>query len=157
MEKQQWVIRPMELKDVDQVHTIETQVFTLPWTKGAFLQELTQNQMAAYFVLVNGSDGNEIVGYVGTWKVVDEAHITTIAVAKRYQGKGLGGMLLERAMVEMIAVGVVRMTLEVRISNVRALSMYRQYGFKEAGIRKRYYSDNQEDAIIMWAELNGDE
>jgi ribosomal-protein-alanine N-acetyltransferase len=91
-------------------------------------------------------------GYAGLWLVIDEAHITTIAVRPQFRGRGLGEMLL-------VALGEIAMglharwlTLEVRVSNSLAQSLYHKYGFKEAGIRKRYYSDNQEDAMIMWTD-----
>ncbi len=152
----QFYIRKMHIEDVEAVHDIETDVFSLPWSRQAFETELTDNHMAAYFAMVEGS-ALEIIGYIGTWIIIDEAHITTIAVKEDYQGMGLGSRLLEYAMTEMMARGVKRMTLEVRVSNTRAITMYENYGFRRAGIRKRYYSDNQEDAIIMWVVFEENE
>ena len=152
----QFYIRKMHINDVSAVHDIETSVFSLPWSRGAFQTELSQNRMANYFVMVEGST-LEIVGYIGTWIIIDEAHITTVAVKNQYQGMKLGSRLLEQAMTELLGLGVKSMTLEVRVSNARAIKMYENYGFRQQGVRKGYYSDNQEDAIIMWAVLEENE
>jgi ribosomal-protein-alanine N-acetyltransferase len=90
-----------------------------------------------------------IVGYAGMWLMVDEAHITTIAVRTHLRGKGLGELLLARLLEAAIDEGVRRVTLEVRVSNNNAQNLYRKYGFRQEGIRPRYYSDNNEDAYIM--------
>jgi len=90
-----------------------------------------------------------IVGYAGMWLMVDEAHITTIAVRNRHRGKGLGELLLASLIEGASAAGSGRITLEVRVSNESAQALYRKYGFRQAGTRRRYYSDNNEDAYIM--------
>ncbi len=93
-----------------------------------------------------------IIGFAGLWLMVDEAHITTIAVHPDYRGRGLGELELASLIDIAIQIGAKWVTLEVRVSNYVAQNLYRKYGFREAGMRRRYYSDNQEDALIMWTE-----
>lgn len=93
-----------------------------------------------------------IIGFAGLWLMVDEAHITTIAIHPDYRGKGLGELELATMIDIANQIGAKWVTLEVRVSNYVAQNLYRKYGFREAGMRPRYYSDNQEDAIIMWTE-----
>jgi [ribosomal protein S18]-alanine N-acetyltransferase len=101
--------------------------------------------------------GERIVGFAGMWLMIDEAHITTICVAKSHRGRGLGEVLMSRLMDLAAEIGADRVTLEVRVSNEPAKSLYRKYGFAEEGIRKRYYSDDNEDAAIMWSQSLGDQ
>ncbi|OEH85256.1 ribosomal-protein-alanine N-acetyltransferase [Desulfuribacillus stibiiarsenatis] len=148
----------MTFADIPYVFDIESTVFSLPWSEAAFYNELTDNQLAKYYVLeAKDTKSSTIIGYIGIWLILEEAHITTIAVKPEYQGQGLGCLLLETIMKECKAMGVQRMTLEVRVSNQAARKMYIKYGFVENGIRKKYYSDNGEDAIIMWVVLEEDE
>ncbi len=93
-----------------------------------------------------------IVGFAGLWLMVDEAHVTTIALHPDFRGRGLGELLLVSLIDISYSIGAKWVTLEVRISNYTAQNLYRKYGFREAGLRHRYYSDNQEDALIMWTE-----
>ena len=93
-----------------------------------------------------------IVGFAGLWLMVDEAHVTTIALHPDYRGRGLGELLLVNLIDISYDIGAKWVTLEVRKSNYTAQNLYRKYGFREAGLRHRYYSDNQEDALIMWTE-----
>lgn len=93
-----------------------------------------------------------IVGFAGLWLMVDEAHVTTLALHPDYRGRGLGELLLASLIDISYDIGAKWVTLEVRISNYTAQNLYRKYGFREAGLRHRYYSDNQEDALIMWTE-----
>jgi ribosomal-protein-alanine N-acetyltransferase len=93
-----------------------------------------------------------IIGFAGLWLMVDEAHITTIAIHPDYRGRGLGELELASLIDIAIQIGAKWVTLEVRVSNYVAQNLYRKYGFREAGMRQRYYSDNQEDALIMWTE-----
>ncbi|MFS0784414.1 ribosomal protein S18-alanine N-acetyltransferase [Bacillus sp. 1P06AnD] len=142
--------RPMTVGDLDEIILLEHACFTLPWSREAFYNELNQNQFAHYTVLV---DSGKIVGYCGAWLVIDEAHITNIAILPEYRGRGLGEELLRYMMDACRARQIERMTLEVRVSNTPAKSLYRKLGFIEGAIRKNYYSDNQEDAIVMWVNL----
>lgn len=144
------VIRPMTLEDIPTIVAIEEVSFPSPWTAESFTSELKDNYLARYFCLE--LEGN-IIGYMGLWIVIGEAHVTNIAIWPGCRGQGWGEYLLRSVMTKMIGSGVYRMTLEVRVSNSTAQNLYHKLGFKPAGVRKKYYSDNQEDAIIMWASL----
>ncbi len=103
-------------------------------------------------VTVSTPDLASIIGFAGLWLMVDEAHITTIAMHPDYRRKGLGEFMLTNLIDIAYDIGAKWVTLEVRVSNYNAQNLYRKYGFREAGVRHRYYSDNQEDALIMWTE-----
>jgi len=144
------LFRKMELQDLEAVHRIESECFTLPWSLSAFYNELVNNHFATYLVMeVDG----QLAGYGGMWNIIDEAHVTNIAVRPSYQGRGLGKRLLRELMALAAALGSRRMTLEVRVSNHIAIRLYEQMGFRATGVRKEYYSDNREDALVMWADL----
>lgn len=137
----------MTSADIPRVLEIERQSFRTPWPAEAYTHELIENRLAAYFV---ARTDERVVGYSGMWIILDEAHITTIAVDPDYRGLHIG----ERLLMKLIDAGVARgarwMTLEVRRSNLAAQTLYKKYGFREIGTRKAYYSDNREDAIVMW-------
>ncbi|MEG9299005.1 ribosomal protein S18-alanine N-acetyltransferase [Mangrovibacillus sp. Mu-81] len=143
-------IRFMTVDDLDAVMEIEHSSFSIPWSREAFYNEIEQNHLSTYLVV---EDGEHIAGYCGVWLVVDEAHITNVAVLPDYRGQGLGEALMQRIMDISKEVGARLMTLEVRVSNEAAKGLYRKMGFQDGGIRKRYYSDNQEDALVMWVNL----
>lgn len=145
--------RAMTLADIDDIVAIEQEAFTSPWTADAFRNELTNNMFAKYLVMERNG---EIIGYGGMWIIMDEAHVTNIAVRRDCRGQGLGARLLEELQRTAAFFGAVKMTLEVRVTNEIAQRLYRKYGFEPSGIRPRYYSDNDEDALIMWAELDTD-
>lgn len=140
-------IEPMKFCHVDAVSEIEKQVFPTPWTKYAFINEIIDNSFASYYVALHHG---EVIGYAGIWVVLDEAHITTLAVSPKWQGKGIGKALLQHLINEADGKGAVRMTLEVRVSNLKAQELYKKFGFKICGRRPKYYRD--EDAFIMWLE-----
>ncbi|MGI6224769.1 MAG: ribosomal protein S18-alanine N-acetyltransferase [Peptococcales bacterium] len=146
-------LRKMELGDIDQVVEIENVSFPTPWSTFAFTCELLDNNFANYLVLTLDNDQNTIIGYGGMWIILDEAHVTNIAIAPSYRGKRLGEYLLREMMVRALAKGAEKMTLEVRVSNTNAQKLYKRLGFKATGLRKGYYLDNDEDAIIMWVDL----
>lgn len=141
-------IEPMRRGDVETVSAIEKKCYPTPWHENAYYTELS-NRAAIYFVA--RLDG-QVVGYGGMWIIMDEAHVTTLAVDPRHQGKKIGERLLQNLMEEAILHGASRATLEVREHNTVAQNLYRKYGFRDAAIRKRYYTDNQENAIVMWAD-----
>lgn len=139
----------MTAEHIDRVYELEHLCFQDPWSKEAFKAELT-NQLATYHLVVLGE---AIIGYCGIWKVVDEGHITNLCIEPSHQGKGLGKIMMKLVMAWAKDVNICRLTLEVRVSNKKAIQMYEKLGFKSAGIRKAYYEDNGEDANIMWVEL----
>lgn len=143
-------IKAMELADLEEILTIENVSFPTPWSRSAFIAELFDNARACY---LTARVGHRIAGYVGAWLVVDEGHITNIAVHPDFRRRGIGEKLL-RAIIDCCkSRGAKRMTLEVRVSNVNAQKLYEKVGFAGAGLRRRYYRDNNEDALIMWKEV----
>jgi ribosomal-protein-alanine N-acetyltransferase len=143
------VIEDMRLEDVPAVQLVENASFPIPWPANAFRHELTQNKNAHYLV---AKEGDHIVGYAGLWLSLDEAHITTFAVLPEYRRRKIGERMLLSIFERAERLGAEWLTLEVRASNLAAQRLYEKYGFRPAGIRRRYYSDNNEDAIIMWTE-----
>lgn len=144
------MIREMIAQDIDQVLLIEESSFATPWSRDAFKSELNENPYATYFV-IEIEEG--VVGYCGLWMVIDEAHITNIAILPEYRGNGLGELLFNYVLNRAKQRRVVSLSLEVRVSNIIAQKMYRKYGLVPGGIRKNYYTDNQEDALVMWVKL----
>ncbi|MCM3404956.1 ribosomal protein S18-alanine N-acetyltransferase [Cytobacillus oceanisediminis] len=142
--------RFMNEEDIDDVLEIEHKSFATPWSREAFFNELTQNQFALYVVL---EEENKVIGYCGAWIVVDEAHITNVALLPEYRGRKLGEALMRKLMETASEMGAITMTLEVRVSNFTAQALYRKLGFQNGAIRKNYYTDNQEDALVMWVNL----
>lgn len=142
--------RHMTVDDLDEVMEVEVNSFTIPWSREAFFNELTKNQFAQYLIV---EVDQKVVGYCGVWIIIDEAHITNIALLPEYRGMRLGEALMAKVMGLAREMGAVRMTLEVRVSNVRAQNLYRKFGFEEGAIRKQYYTDNMEDALVMWVNL----
>ncbi|AND37893.1 MULTISPECIES: ribosomal protein S18-alanine N-acetyltransferase [Cytobacillus] len=142
--------RFMNEEDIDDVLEIEHKSFATPWSREAFFNELTQNQFALYVVL---EEENKVIGYCGAWIVVDEAHITNVALLPEYRGRKLGEALMRKLMEIASEMGAITMTLEVRVSNFTAQALYRKLGFQNGAIRKNYYTDNQEDALVMWVNL----
>ena len=140
------VIRRMTLNDLDAVTAIEAATFPIPWSRDSFRQELERNVAARY--LVAEKDG-QVVGYAGAWIILDESHITNIAIEESRRGLGYGRALTTALMQYLSNLGAAYATLEVRRSNLRAQNLYKSLGFVELGVRKRYYEDNREDALIM--------
>ncbi|SDI37019.1 ribosomal protein S18-alanine N-acetyltransferase [Alteribacillus bidgolensis] len=144
-------IRFMEEKDLEGVLRVEHNAFQIPWTRYAFVNELTNNQFAHYLV---AEWEEEIIGYCGVWIIIDEAHITNIAVHSSYRGRKIGETLLINALEMAFTYGAKTMSLEVRVSNMAAQSLYKKLGFQAGGIRKSYYTDNYEDALVMWVNID---
>ena len=147
--KNNLTIDMMTSKDIDGVFEVEKNCFEHHWSKDSFKKEL-RNENARYVV---AKLDDKIVGYVGIWFILDEGHITNVAVHNDYRGNKIGDKLVQ-ALVNLCKENNINsMTLEVRVSNVVAQNLYKKYGFKLAGIRKEYYSDNKEDAMIMWNDI----
>ena len=139
----------MREEDIPVIQAIEKEIFLTPWPKNAYHRELSQNRQASYLVL---RENGEIVGYGGLWKVFHEAHVTTVGVRARDQNKGYGRALFAALIQRAYALGARWITLEVRPSNEHAIRLYEAFGFKAIGRRRGYYTDNGEDALIMWSD-----
>lgn len=143
-------IRPMKKEDVDDVIAVEKTAYgEHHWSKDSFYSELS-NDLAKYYSVFNEND--ELIAYCGSWHILEEAHITNIAVLADYRRKHIGEALLKTVIDECYRNMVKYITLEVRASNEAAIGLYEKYGFKSLGVRKGYYQDNNEDALIMWTE-----
>ncbi|MBN2222142.1 MAG: ribosomal protein S18-alanine N-acetyltransferase [Vallitaleaceae bacterium] len=143
------MIRPMKMDDVEAIAEIETLSFSVPWSKESILQEL-DNKDAYYLVM---EENGKVLGYGGFWKILDEAHITNLAITPEFRGRKLGKKLLEAMLNYCRTLEIKKATLEVRESNFVALKVYTSLGFYIEGKRSRYYTNPTEDAMIMWASL----
>lgn len=140
----------MHKKDIEQIMKIESVSFgTFHWTPESFAIEL-ENDIGNYFIAEN-KDG-KIIGYCGFWIIANEAHITTIAVHPDIKKQGLGEKLLQKMLETGYEKKAKWFTLEVRASNIAAQNLYYKYTFKSLGLRRKYYQDNEEDAMVMWTE-----
>ncbi|MDR1537766.1 MAG: ribosomal protein S18-alanine N-acetyltransferase [Clostridiales bacterium] len=140
----------MKAEHIDQVCEIESDSFSIPWTRRDFMKELDNAKMCIYFVAV---EGDEVLGYAGMWHVINEGHITNVAVKRERRREGVGDALIEALIKAGSLKEMAGLTLEVRIFNGIAQKLYRKHGFKTEGVRRRYYADTGEDAIIMWKIL----
>ncbi len=148
-------LMPMRRRHLKSVIAIEEQIFPSPWSLGLYLSELSQPTTRAYFVARVGPD---VVGYGGMMMVVGEAHVTNVGVAPEWQRHGIGRRLLLQLAKEARHRSAQHLTLEVRVSNLGAQELYHEFGFVPAGIRKNYYAEVNEDALIMWAhDIDSDE
>jgi ribosomal-protein-alanine N-acetyltransferase len=142
-------IEPMGLDDLPTVQAIEEASFTTPWPPHAYRSEIETNRLAQYIV---ARVGGEVVAYAGMWMMVDEAHVTTFAVHPRWRRQRIGERLLLTLLDLARGRRAPEATLEVRLSNLPARRLYEKYGFRPVGLRPRYYSDDNEDALIMTTE-----
>lgn len=142
-------IEPMDLRDLEEVLQLESRAFRSPWTRGMFLVELEANS-GRYLV---ARAGEELAGYGGIRVFVDEAHLMTLAVREDMRRRGIGTVLLAALMKEAARMGGRLMTLEVRRSNLPAISLYEGFGFRVVGVRRGYYGESGEDALVM--EVDG--
>lgn len=144
----QVIVERMTVEDLEAVIEIEEQSFPVPWSRNSFLHELFENERAIYLVAKDYS--GKVVGYIGVWIIFDEGHITNLATHPQYRRFGIGEKLIEHLTRICKERGVKHLTLEVRRSNIPAQGLYQKVGFVHMGIRRKYYLDNNEDAIIMW-------
>lgn len=147
--RERLVIDEMRESDIPLIQAIEKEIFLTPWPRNAYQREITQNRSAAYLVIRRD---DEIVAYGGLWKMYDEAHVTTVGVKRDQQGKGYGLVVMAALIDRAYRMGTRWMTLEVRPSNDTAIRLYEKFGFKVIGRRRGYYTDNGEDAIVMWSD-----
>lgn len=141
------IIRKAEEKDVKDIAELEKVCFSDPWSEDSVRYDVVDNKLAFYIVAEIDS---KVVGYVGIWNIVDEGHITNVAVSPDYRRMHIASAMIEVLIDVTGEAGVERHTLEVRASNDAAIKLYEKYGFQREGIRKGYYQDNGEDALIMW-------
>ena len=174
-----YYLAPMRLEDIPEVSRVERQCFSNPWPQSAYRRELRNLSNNYYVVLWYRPDNpndtvrqehrsglsnllpfvrrndprstDQVVGFGGMWVLYDEAHVTTIGVAPSHRGRGLGELLLVDLFERAWERNAEWLTLEVRVSNDSAQALYHKYGFSRQGVRRRYYSDNGEDAYIMWS------
>ena len=143
------IVEVMRMKDLDEVMEVEHQCFTTPWSRYSFTCELTDNQFSHYLVVRHLG---KIIAYGGMWIILDEAHVTNVGVVPEYRGEGVGELLMRSLMAAAKSRGAKKMTLEVRKSNYVAQNLYSKLGFEPVGIRRGYYLDDREDAVIMWKD-----
>lgn len=145
-------VRIAKSSDLDDIYELDVQTFAMPWSKEALSYDILENDNA--FVIVAEYEG-EFAGYADIWAVLDEADLNSIAVRVDFRRKGIGDAIMF-AMTEMLSAnGVATINLEVRVSNMPAIKLYKKYGFNECGVRPGYYLDNGEDALIMKRETGG--
>ena len=147
---EQYTIKRMTRDDVENIMQIEESAYgEHHWSKDSFYSELGNN--LAYYYVAMDTSGN-YCGYAGSWHILEEAHITTIAVSPNHRRKHIAESLLCTIIDDCYKDGIKYITLEVRVSNEPAIKLYEKYGFTSFGVRKGYYQNNNEDALIMWTE-----
>ena len=143
-------IEPMQRDYLDDVMIVEEKAYgPHHWSKESFFNELN-SELAKYYCAFN--EKGELTGYAGCWQILEEAHITNIAVSPEFRRQHIAEALLITIIESCRKAMVKYITLEVRVSNAPAIALYEKYGFKSLGVRKGYYQDNDEDALIMWTE-----
>ena len=142
-----------EEKDLPAMAEIERRCFHTPWSEESLRDDLTGNPLSVYIVLE--AESGDVAGYMSLWRILDEGHINNVAVLPEYRRRGGASDMLEFMLEYSEKNGISSHTLEVRVSNEGAIGLYRKFGFKEAGVRKGYYEDNGEDALIMWRNHEG--
>ena len=142
-----------EEKDLPAMAEIERRCFHTPWSEESLRDDLTGNPLSVYIVLE--AESGDVAGYMSLWRILDEGHINNVAVLPEYRRRGGASEMLEFMLEYSEKNGISSHTLEVRVSNEGAIGLYRKFGFKEAGVRKGYYEDDGEDALIMWRNHEG--
>jgi len=146
------VLDPMKELHVPQIMAIERDIFDTPWTEEMFRQEI-RGIFGSHATVAMMKD--KVVGYQVAWFIEDEVHLVNIAVAPNHQARGIGTLLLNHLIEQSLATGKVIITLEVRVGNSIAQAFYRRFFFRAIGVRRSYYSDNLEDALLMVLDLAG--
>ncbi len=146
------MIRKAFINDSKEIYNIESQVYgNHGWSYDVFKTEIKRDK-SIYLVYETEDIKHEIIGYIGAWIVLDEGHITTLVVCPKYRRNHIADILLYNLIHKLLIQNIKWLTLEVKVSNMAAISLYKKFGFKEIGIRKKYYEDNNEDALILWTE-----
>ncbi len=146
-----WLVFPAQKADIEEIHSIEEECFPTPWSKDSFHAELSHSY--SHLWIAKSSKTDSIVGFICFWVLWDEMHILNVAVRKKFQGKGIGSLLLKKAIQYAIKKGLEWIGLEVRETNIKAIRLYEKFGFQKQGRRPRYYYDTGEDAILMALKL----
>jgi ribosomal-protein-alanine N-acetyltransferase len=146
----EWQIRLAERRDIGELLLIEEAQFPEPWTKRILLDEIENTETRRYTVAY---ERKRIVGYLGVMFVLEELHVNTIGTLPEEEGRGIATSLMDEAWADARERGIKRATLEVAVSNKRAIDLYYRYGFRPVGVRKNYYEKSNEDALILWADL----
>lgn len=144
-------IRPMTMDDLPAVIMLDQQSFSLPWPESSFTFEIESNPLARCWVAeaTREADAPLMVAMIVIWLIIDEAHVATIAVHPEFRRKGIARRLLAFALIDAYHAGMEKSFLEVRRGNDAAISMYQRFGYQEVGVRRKYYQDNGEDAVLM--------
>lgn len=144
------IIRRATENDVNQIAYLDKICFSAPWSEQAFEKELKENNLA-FYILAEMKETRQIIGYAGVWLIQEEGHITNVAVHPDFRRKHIGMAIVDVLMKESSQLADIKtFTLEARKSNIAAIELYKKFGFLEVGIRKGYYQENNEDAVIMW-------
>lgn len=144
------VFRRLQLDDLDRLMEIEQASFSDPWSRESYHSELGSNKLARYWGVF---DDGQMLGFCGLWQVLDEGHITNIAIHPDYRRRGLAEWLLRRIAVECLLEDCFFLTLEVRSQNEAALELYAKLGFESKGVRTNYYHNPDDHAVLMWWDL----
>lgn len=146
-----WNIRPLASADeIDDILRIEAISFRNPWTRDMYLSELEHREVSSFYIARDAV--GEPVGFCAVWRVLDELHINNLAVLPEHRRAGVASALLERALADAASRGANRATLEVRQSNTPALKLYERFGFHVTAVRRGYYTQPEEDALVLWRE-----
>lgn len=141
------VIRKAVEDDILEMAELEKVCFASPWSYESIRHDICENKLSFYLV---AELAGKVVGYVGIWNIIDEGNITNVAVSPVYRRQHIASILIDTLIQVTNQAGIKKHSLEVRASNIPAQELYKKFGFVEAGLRKGYYEDNKEDAIIMW-------
>ena len=142
-------IRDLVMEDLEAVHDIEKRLFASPWSMTSYRFEVTNPMAQNWVVEAQEADEKRIIGMIVVWMLIDQAYIANIGVDVEYQQKGIGCQLLKHALERCAGIGAVSAALEVREGNLAALALYNRFGFEKVGLRKGYYHDNNEDALLF--------
>ena len=148
-------IRRLELRDLAAIERIERASYPTPWSRSMFAGELAKPSSICLGAFEADGDEGRLIGYLIVSRYVDAWHVMNVAVDPEHRGRGIASMLLERLFELTVDDGRRGYTLEVRVSNATAIRLYERLGFRARGIRRGYYTDNREDALIMWKEPAG--
>ena len=149
-----WIVEPLSaLAEIDAILAVERASFTNPWTREMYLAELDHHGVAFFYVARDAD--SRVIGFCSFWRILDELHINNLAVLPEYRRQGVASALLARVIEEGTSMGSRRATLEVRHSNEAARRLYGGFGFVVAGVRRGYYSNPIEDALVLCRDEPG--